>query len=127
MELLGCKIFGIEIQIKGRVPIGAIDTGSVKLTREGREYILDTNSMELSTDGRSTSVLCRLEEDREVFSEEDGYRYDLVLQDLLAEDLKATMYLGSDERGFDEDDVCSVTLRIQHNEVYRTISVSLDA
>jgi hypothetical protein len=77
--------------------------GAVTIQREGREYILDVVQSYTYDDEDcegATETQCDLEIDEDTF---DECAYDLTIEDLLSDDVKAEFFIESDEEEFEID------------------------
>lgn len=98
----GVNIHNLEVEIKGHVDRHIVDIGSLTLSVEDREYILDvTQSYSDHTENFSGEPIlrlsCDLEVDRDTF---EDCPYDITKHDLLDadhNDLNAELYVGGEE------------------------------
>ena len=98
----GVNIHNLEIEIKVHIDINIVDIGSLTLSVDDREYILDvTQSYSDKTENFSGKPILRitsdLETDKELFSD---CPYNLTKNDLLDSDhngLNAELYISGEE------------------------------
>jgi len=98
----GVNIHNLEVEIKGHVDRNIVDIGSLTLSVDGREHILDvTQSYSYKTENFSGEpilrITCDLEIDKDTF---EDCPYDITKNDLLDadhNDLNAELYVGGEE------------------------------
>tara|TARA_B100000963_G_C22590987_1_gene655483 strand:+ start:1342 stop:1722 length:381 start_codon:yes stop_codon:yes gene_type:complete len=96
------NIHNLELEIKGHVDRNIVDIGSLTLSVDDREYILDvTQSYSDETENFSGEpilrITCDLEVDKDTF---EDCPYDITKHDLLDadhNDLNAELYVGGEE------------------------------
>jgi len=98
----GVNIHNLEVEIKGHVDRNIVDIGSLTLSVDGKEHILDvTQSYSDKTENISGEsilrITCDLEIDKDTF---EDCPYDITKNDLLDADhneLNAELYVGGEE------------------------------
>lgn len=98
----GVNIHNLEVEIKGHVDRNIVDIGSLTLSVDGREHILDvTQSYSYKTENFSGEpilrITCDLEIDKDTF---EDCPYNITKYDLLGADhneLNAELYVGGEE------------------------------
>jgi len=105
----GVNIHNLEVEIKGHVDRNIVDIGSLNLSVDDREYILDvTQSYSDKTENFSGEpilrITCDLEIDKDTF---EDCPYDITKNDLLDADhneLNAELYVGG-EKDFEVENI----------------------
>ena len=113
VEILGLTInlFGVRDE-SDDTP----DLGSVTLSRDGREYILDV-CQSYTTEKGDTEIECDLEVDKDLF---EDCAFDLTPTDLYSRDLKAEFYIAT------ELEIDCMTLYVRHNGCTKAIDLEQD-
>lgn len=116
----GVEFLSVTISFDGSVTNFDLDEGigSVSLSCDGREYVLDTNNSQWDRNSVMTMVRCDVEEDRETLN---MCNYDLEVTDLGSTDLEATIYMGRAE-----DIFVSATLFVKIGGCTRAIDLKLE-
>lgn len=86
----------VTITISKEVEVTLLDLGSVTLSCEGREYILDTSLSWWDFEDGVTEITCGLK----TFDEDDIFedcKFDLTRDDLLSSFLSGTIFVGDEE------------------------------
>lgn len=90
----GVEILGVTVVLYGeRTDDDEIDLGSVTISRDGREYMLDVCQSYTKIDGGFTTIETDLERDDELF---EDCTYDITSTDLMSSDLLVSLYIGGD-------------------------------
>lgn len=85
----GVKILSLEIELVGKKD-EETDLGSVTISRDGREYVLDTCMSYSDFEDGITTIEAILERDDEIF---DECPYDITAEDLASDDLVIEFYI----------------------------------
>lgn len=131
-KIEGVEFLAVEIDFHCIIPQGCLNLGSVRLEREGRSFVLDTVQSEWYEEDDHTLVRVLLQAGIEGSSNEDvDSEFDLTAMDLLASDLKATIFMEVDEDEAEDSDLPYVepdskTLFVRIGEMTKAIDLEYE-
>lgn len=114
----------VTITISKEVEVTLLDLGSVTLSCEGREYILDISDSCWDFENGFTEITCGLK----TFDEDDIFeecKFDLTKDDLFSYSLNGTIFVGDDER-ITEGEEMTATLIIKSGECTKAIDLKFE-
>jgi len=98
-KIKGINYLQVVMQFNVEIPQGSVNLGVVRLEREGRSFVLDTVSSEYigtienpDEEIPFTTILIGVEAGIEGDEELEASNFDLTREDILADDLKATLW-----------------------------------
>lgn len=89
------EFISVMVRVDGHIEASQYGWGAITLKRENRSYILDVVSSLSTIEDDCTIIGLKLEVDKETF-DETYTKYDLTPEDLLADDLEATIFIGDE-------------------------------
>lgn len=118
------EILHVAITISKEVKVTLLDLGSVTLSCEGREYILDISESCWDFEYGVTEITCGLKtfDDEDIFEE---CSFDLTGEDLFSSCLKGTIFVG-DEEGVMEGEDTAATLFVKLNGCTKAIDLEFE-
>ena len=126
-EIEGVEILGVDIDFDCIIEFGCLNLGSIRLEREGRSFVFDTVRSEWYVEDDGTSISVTLEAGIDGSCEDVDSDFNLTAMDLMANDLKATIFIDVD----DEDDLTfqdpiSMTLSVKIGEIIKVIDLEYE-
>ena len=118
------EISHVTITISKEVGVTLLDLGSVTLSCEGREYILDISDSSWDFEEGFTEITCGLKtfDDEDIFEE---CSFDLTGEDLFSSFLKGTIFVGDEER-VTEGEEMTATLIVKSGGCTKAIDLEFE-
>ena len=118
------EISHVTITISKEVEVTLLDLGSVTLSCEGREYILDISDSGWDFEDGVTEITCGLKtfDDEDIFEE---CSFDLTGEDLFSSCLKGTIFVGDEERVTEGEDM-TATLFVKSGGCTKAIDLEFE-
>jgi hypothetical protein len=120
-KIKGVEFLSVHLNFKVPIDVNLYDLGGIYLSRGERKFNLDTILSFTSFD--YISMVCKLEVDLDWCPKDELCQYDLTIEDLMSDDLNASMYIGEEW----EEEPQSITLFVRLNKTTtKAIELKID-